>query len=95
MQDLKQIRLSTIEQGMATARNMLGKRIEIPVHYDLWMRGARFGTVTKIGKDGAFVYVKMDHPQARRRLKLWRIDYDYAKLIRVCEGELSYAMVTP
>ncbi len=80
-QELKQVRLGTIEQGMAKARDMLGARIEIPVHYDLWMRGARFGKVTAIGKDGAFVFVKMDHPQVKRRLKLWRIDYDYAKIV--------------
>ena len=79
--ELRAIRLGTIEQGMATARNLLGQRIEIPVHYDTWMRGARFGTVTKIGKDGAFVYVQMDHPQIRQPLKLWRIDYDYAKVV--------------
>lgn len=64
------------------AREMLGQRVEIPVHYDLWMRGARFGTVTAIGKDSAFVYVKMDHPQVKRRLKLWRSDFDYAKVLR-------------
>ena len=65
----------------AQARAMLGKRVEIPVHYDMWMRGARCGTVTRIGKDAAFVYVKMDHPQAKRRVKLWRIDFDYAKVL--------------
>jgi hypothetical protein len=81
MGELKQIREGTIEKGLRQARELLGKRIEIPVHYDMWMRGARFGQVTRIGKDGAFVYVKMDHPQVRRRLKLWRIDYDYAKIV--------------
>lgn len=64
---------------------MIGSRIEIPVHYDLWMQGARFGTVTQFryGKDGQsdYVYVKMDNPQVKRRLKLWRHDWDYAKIL--------------
>ena len=68
-----------------TTQDLIGKRIEIPVHYDLWMRGARFGTVTKAmpGKPGqsAFVYVKMDHPQVKRRLKLWALDWDYCKVL--------------
>jgi hypothetical protein len=62
---------------------LIGKRVEIPVHYDLWMRGARMGTVTQYrnGKDGQSdcLLVKMDHPQVRRRVKLWRPDWEYAK----------------
>jgi hypothetical protein len=62
-----------------------GMRIEIPVHYDTWMRGAKFGTITQYrkGKEGYLDYwlVKMDHPQIKRRLKLWAIDCDYAKVI--------------
>lgn len=65
--------------------NPIGKRIEIPVHYDLWMRGARCGEITAFrhGKNGLSDHylVKMDHPQVRRRLKLWRIDWDFAKVI--------------
>jgi hypothetical protein len=41
-----------------------GVRVEIAPHHDLWMRGARFGTVSKV-EDGA-VAVKMDHPQVKR-----------------------------
>lgn len=70
---------------MALKHKWIGKRIEIPVHYDMWMRGARFGEVTAFrnGKAGQsdYLLVKMDHPQIKRRLKLWRIDWDYAKLI--------------
>lgn len=62
-----------------------GRRIEIPVHYDLWMRGARFGLITAFrhGEPGQsdYVLVKMDHAQVKRRLKLWRIDWDYAKVL--------------
>lgn len=42
----------------------VGTRVEIAPHHDLWMRGARFGTVRKI-EHGA-VAVKMDHPQVKR-----------------------------
>lgn len=68
-----------------THHDLLGKRIEIPVSYDLWMRGARFGRVTgfRTGKpgQGAYVTVKMDHPQVKRSLKLWALDWDYAKIV--------------
>ena len=61
----------------------VGERIEIPVHYDLWMQGARFGTVKgyRGGKPGRSDYalVEMDHPQVRHQLKLWALDWEYAK----------------
>jgi hypothetical protein len=49
-------------------------RVEIAPHYDLWMRGARFGTVIReyrsprTGKN--MVAVKMDHPQVRKLVRL-------------------------
>ncbi len=62
-----------------------GTRIEIPVHYDLWMRGAKYGTITQFrnGRDGKSDcwFVKMDHPQVKKRLKLWKIDWDYSRII--------------
>lgn len=64
---------------------MIGKRIEIPVHYDLWMQGARTGVVTAFrhGKPGYSDYylVKMDHPAVKRRVKLWRLDWNYMKVL--------------
>lgn len=64
---------------------LIGKRVEIPVHYDLWMRGARCGVVTgrRQGKPGrsAYLLVKMDHTQVGRRVKVWAIDADYLKII--------------
>jgi len=67
------------------ARALKGKRIEIPVHYDLWMRGARFGVVSghRLGKPGhsGCILVKMDHPQVKRALRIWSIDLDYIKEI--------------
>jgi hypothetical protein len=67
------------------AKELVGKRVEIPVHYNMWMRGARFGKVTgwRNGKDGqsAYVFVKLDHPQAKRSLKVWALDWDYMKVV--------------
>lgn len=62
-----------------------GQRIEIPVHYDAWMRGARMGTVTGFrhqqpGKS-AFYYVRLDHPAYRKSLKLWVHDVPYCKAV--------------
>lgn len=62
----------------------IGARIEIPVHYDMWMRGAKFGTVTQYREPtsrSAFVYVRMDHPSIKRRLKLWALDWEYIKYL--------------
>lgn len=62
-----------------------GQRVEIPVHYDMWMRGARFGVVRSFhrGEPGisAYVKVKLDHPQARKQLKVWRLDWPYMKRV--------------
>ena len=63
----------------------LGTRIEIPVHYDMWMQGARFGTITSYRSGGngrsAYYNVKLDHPSVRRRLKLWLPDVPYARIL--------------
>ena len=62
-----------------------GMRIEIPVHYDAWMRGAKFGIITQFrkGENGISDHwkVKMDHPQMKRRVRLWSIDFDYCKVL--------------
>lgn len=65
--------------------NLIGKRIEIPVHYNLWMQGARFGEVVSFhsGRQGTSDYykVKMDHPQVKKQLKLWKLDWAYIKIV--------------
>ncbi len=55
-----------------------GKRVQIPAYTDLWMRGARFGTVERVAlgsgnyldpRDprGTDVFVvRLDHPQVKR-----------------------------
>lgn len=68
-----------------TKRPPQGARIEIPVHYNAWMQGARFGRVGAFrnGRAGQsdFVFVTMDHPQIKKPLKLWRPDWEYCKAI--------------
>ena len=52
-------------------------RVEIAPHYDLWMRGARYGTVLREyrGKSGRnIVVVKMDHPQVRKPIRIFADD---------------------
>jgi hypothetical protein len=56
----------------------VGKRVQIPAYTDLWMRGARFGTVERVieGRGsyldprdprGATLYVvRLDHPGVKR-----------------------------
>ena len=64
---------------------LVGHRVEIPAHYDLWMRGARFGLVTAFrrGRIGLshYVLVQMDHPQVRRAIKLQESEWDYLKIV--------------
>lgn len=64
----------------------VGTRIELPVHYDWWMRGARYGVVTSIrpGRNGfsTCAYVKLDAlPVKARRVKLWKLDWSYANIL--------------
>lgn len=49
----------------------VGERIELAPHLDLWMRGARYGTVvmqSTAHKEGERMRLKvrMDHPQVKR-----------------------------
>ena len=71
--------------SVADHKHLIGKSIEIPVHYDMWMRGARFGKITgfRHGANGTSDYltVRLDHPQAKHALRLWRLDWDYIKVI--------------
>lgn len=74
-----------------TKHRAVGSRVEIPAYCDLWMRGARTGTVERVveGKGnyldprdphGATLFcVRMDHPQVRR---LARVIADDCRYIR-------------
>lgn len=48
----------------------VGARIELSPHCDLWMRGAKYGTITKLGNHrkatADIVRVQMDHPAVKR-----------------------------
>lgn len=55
-------------------------RIEIPAHYDLWMRGARFGTVKDTLKDGTW-RVRMDHHKVPYLVKIKPEDQEYCKVL--------------
>jgi hypothetical protein len=55
----------------------VGQRIEIPVHCDLWMQGARFATVRKVTDLG--VLLKMDHPQVKQRQFLANEHHPFCK----------------
>ncbi len=66
------------------AKALIGKRVEIPVHYNKWMQGARYGEVTAFrqGKPGtsAALLVKLDKAP-KTRLKVWALDWPYLKVI--------------
>lgn len=68
-----------IERGEAKpivekrAAPLIGQRVEIAPHYDLWMRGARMGVVSRVYTDARgveMVAVKMDHPQVRKLARM-------------------------
>lgn len=66
--------------------HLIGKRIEIPVHYNLWMRGARYGTVTAFRSSQTpgtsdYLTVRMDNPNVKKTLKLWRLDWEYIRVL--------------
>lgn len=43
-----------------------GERVELSPHLDLWMRGAKYGTVKR--RSGAFAIVKLDRLTATKRI---------------------------
>jgi hypothetical protein len=63
-------------------RPQIGARVQIPTHYDAWMRGARYGVVTSYGPGAvgrsAFVRVQLDR-LPNKRLKVWRMDWNYIR----------------
>jgi len=55
-------------------------RIEIPVHFDLWMQGATTGHVERTDKNGAW-HVRMDHPQVKRLVVIKPDDQQFCKIL--------------
>lgn len=64
-------------------KHWVRERVEIPVHYDAWMRGARTGLVTSVAPSGEHVHVKMDHPQVRHTVKVAVADLPFMKVLRL------------
>lgn len=56
------------------------QRVEIPVHYDLWMMGAQTGYIASIKKDGAWM-VRMDNRRVRRLVPIAPRDQEFCKLL--------------
>jgi hypothetical protein len=60
------MRTATYAQGISTMNLRIyhvGDRVELAPHLDLWMRGARFGTVSKITRNG----VRVDLDRLKRK----------------------------
>lgn len=65
------------------AEALIGKRIEIPVHYDHWMQGAKYGLVKQLTSNSAgrfFFVVQMDNTNAGK-VYVWQDSWDYIKVI--------------
>lgn len=68
----------------------VGKRVEIPAHSNLWMRGARYGTVERV------VDRSMSLPENNPRIVattmtleravIWRVRLDHPQVSRRCYG---------
>jgi len=56
--------------------DFIGRRVELHPGHDLWMRGARYGTVRKV--EGDTLVIKMDHSAVK---KLVRVRKDRVTLI--------------
>jgi len=67
----------TYDHGFTSSEQFTGKRVEIPVHFDIWMRGARFGVVSSVG--AGFIRVKMDNPRVRRRVRIEAKDFPFCR----------------
>lgn len=55
----------------------IGSRVQISPSFDLWVRGARYGTIkgAELDKHGReIVIVRMDHPQVRKLQRFFPVD---------------------
>lgn len=64
-------------KGFTAKNHRVGHRVEIPPHYDLWMRGARFGVVVSTNSEHGLTKVRMDHPQVRRLVTVHTSDLKF------------------
>lgn len=65
------------------ALEYVGKRVEIPTHYDLWIRGARFGTVcgARYNAEGRYLLIRIDHYAVKTLLKVPAKDWSLLKVL--------------
>lgn len=54
--------------------------IEIPVHFDLWMQGARTGWISDTLADGTWL-VRMDNPRVKKLVRIGKDDQHYCKVL--------------
>jgi len=64
---MRRTKRSTADIERAEAQGVLGRRFELHPGTDLWMRGARYGEVKGVSRDGHFI-VEMDKLEGYRRL---------------------------
>ena len=69
----------------------VGKRVQIPAYSDLWMQGARFGTIERfIAGNGNYLaahdpraadifVIRLDHPQVKRLHRFIADDCTYIR----------------
>lgn len=55
----------TNQTNLLLTQYAVGDRVQIGPHTDAWMRGDRFGTVTKIGR--FYLHVALDHSGKTRK----------------------------
>lgn len=53
----------------------VGSYIEIHPHYDLWMRGAHYGTIHSVSTCGKVVRVRMDHVGVKKLARIVAGEY--------------------
>lgn len=74
-------------KGTTTKDPRVGCRVELPAFSDQWMRGARFGTVTRVYKRKVLdergmqaddvLWVRVDHPSIRRTYKHFALQFRF------------------
>lgn len=45
---------------MTNEMKLLGKRVELPTHFDYWRRGLRYGEIVSVGLKEKWIKVKLD-----------------------------------
>lgn len=79
-EDERDVRKMRSEYNRREDRKIERMLIEIPVHFDLWMQGARTGWIHDVAKDGTWL-VRMHHSQVKRLVKIGPEDQPYCKVL--------------